>query len=304
METDQLKSFVTVAQTLSFSKAAKISYISQPAISHHIECLERQFDVKLFERSTKGVQLTEAGKEFLPYALSMLESMQKVEQQLKRINSGYNKSINISVIPTAKGLLFDCLKIFSKKNPDVFCYINIVNGSEQINAVYNEDCDFSFACFLDSPESEGVSYISARKVGFSLLLPKTMTIPKNLNDLKQFSNTPFISIHPSDGPLLSERIMVICKNRHLVPKITAYYTDASSIIMSVATGMGISILPTQLINENMMEDVHSIPIEEEDAQYKLFISWRNNNTNPSVHLFLDTLKEMFPEKKEYLNYNL
>ena len=53
-----IKEYVILAETLSFTKAAELSYITQPALSRHIAILEEEFDCRLFERSTREVKLT------------------------------------------------------------------------------------------------------------------------------------------------------------------------------------------------------------------------------------------------------
>ena len=67
MTTNQLKYFITAAETLSFTEAGKLHYISQTAITQHIQSLEEQLGVKLFAREKKRVHLTPAGEIFYMY---------------------------------------------------------------------------------------------------------------------------------------------------------------------------------------------------------------------------------------------
>ena len=60
MNTVQLECFVTVAEHLNFSKASRVLKITQPAVSHQIRTLEEELDVKLFNRTSKSVTLTQA----------------------------------------------------------------------------------------------------------------------------------------------------------------------------------------------------------------------------------------------------
>ena len=72
MEFKQLRSFVTVAEQSSFTKAARILYISQPTISTHIRQLEAELNASLIIRTTKNVELTAKGQEVYGYAVSIL----------------------------------------------------------------------------------------------------------------------------------------------------------------------------------------------------------------------------------------
>ena len=80
MELRQLKCFVSAANHLSFTKAAKECFIVQSSMTEQIINLENELNVKLFERQHKGLTLTEAGEFFLPRAKAILLEDQKAEQ--------------------------------------------------------------------------------------------------------------------------------------------------------------------------------------------------------------------------------
>ena len=85
MDINQLKYFISVAQTLNFSEAARRNGLSQPAISHHIGELEKQLGCQLFVRSRRSVTMTDQGREFLPYAADMVETAEKAAEIYMKI---------------------------------------------------------------------------------------------------------------------------------------------------------------------------------------------------------------------------
>ena len=302
METEQLKSFISVASTLSFSKAAKRNYVSQPAISHHIECLERQFGVKLFERSSRGVTLTAAGAEFLPCAMKILDVLQSAEQKMQKIKAGYTETLYISAIPTARPLLLSCVAAFAKRHPEVFLNIHVVNGAEQATAIFDDSCDFSLACLTAQPQSSDILSFRVARIGFSLVLPSNhplLSDPGPL-DLRRLAKDNFISIAPAEGPLLHEQTMTICKNRYLIPRISSYYSEASAVLISVSAGTGFSILPTPLLDEFSPHSVAAIPIEGDDACFDMFLSWKQHSKNPAATKFLSVLRDVYPGLDAYI----
>ena len=74
MNTVQLECFVTVAEHLNFSKASRVLKITQPAVSHQIQTLEEELDVKLFNRTSKSVTLTQEGISFFADAQLILKT--------------------------------------------------------------------------------------------------------------------------------------------------------------------------------------------------------------------------------------
>lgn len=84
MNTVQLECFITVAEHLNFSRASEILRITQPAVSHQIRTLEEELGVKLFKRTSKNVELTPEGFQFLPDAELILKTAASARERLER----------------------------------------------------------------------------------------------------------------------------------------------------------------------------------------------------------------------------
>lgn len=82
MNTVQLECFVSVAEHLNFSKASKVLKITQPAVSHQIQTLEEELEVKLFHRTSKSVSLTQEGILFLADAQLILKTALSAKERL------------------------------------------------------------------------------------------------------------------------------------------------------------------------------------------------------------------------------
>lgn len=84
MNTVQLECFITVAEHLNFSKASQVLRITQPAVSHQIQTLEEELDVKLFNRTSRNVSLTQEGILFLADAQLILKTALSAKERLGR----------------------------------------------------------------------------------------------------------------------------------------------------------------------------------------------------------------------------
>lgn len=85
MNLKQLEAFVKVTESGSFSKAAKLLFLTQPTVSAHISSLEKELDSRLFVRNTKEVKLSEEGKQLYQYARQMVELEKEIEQVFPRM---------------------------------------------------------------------------------------------------------------------------------------------------------------------------------------------------------------------------
>ena len=120
MTTNQLKYFITAAETLSFTEAGKLHYISQTAITQHIQSLEEQLGVKLFAREKKRVRLTPAGEIFYMEAKAILERSKIAVNRARNAADGISGSLNIGYVKgQGFSLITPLIKKFYLQNPSV-----------------------------------------------------------------------------------------------------------------------------------------------------------------------------------------
>ena len=120
MTTNQLKYFITAAETLSFTEAGKLHYISQTAITQHIQALEEQLGVKLFAREKKRVHLTPAGEIFYMEAKAILERSKIAVNRARNAADGISGSLNIGYVKgQGFSLITPLIKKFYLQNPSV-----------------------------------------------------------------------------------------------------------------------------------------------------------------------------------------
>jgi Transcriptional regulator len=119
MELRQLRYFTAVAEKLNFSEAAKTLFITQGTLSQQIKQLENELDVKLFERTSHKVWLTEAGEQLLPLAKKAIESSEECLTRIADLGKALTGTLNIGVTHSFSGLLTDTVKEFIRKYPGV-----------------------------------------------------------------------------------------------------------------------------------------------------------------------------------------
>lgn len=120
MSNFRLKVFHTVAVHLSFSKAAELLYISQPAVSKNIKDLETELDIKLFYRTAGKVKLTDAGRIVLTYAASVLGLEKELMFDLGTLKQKYSGSLKLGASTTiGQYVLPSIFAQFHQKHPDI-----------------------------------------------------------------------------------------------------------------------------------------------------------------------------------------
>lgn len=101
IDLERLRVFIFAAESLSFSEAAKRMHLTQPTVSHHVKALEQSMGVELFDRSGKGVRLTEAGRLLLPWAHKLVRQAIEVQDLMASFDEGIAGQLRIACSTTA-----------------------------------------------------------------------------------------------------------------------------------------------------------------------------------------------------------
>ena len=293
MDMNQLNYFISVAQTLNFTEAAKRNGITQPSISHHINELEKQLGARLFLRDRRSVTLTDAGREFLPYAMEIVETAQDAICRVKQTEDGSKGHISIAAVTTASETLSKCLSAFARQYPDILVDINFTTGRGQSITMNENKYDFYFAMKDMMPTGETFDYLISNVDQLCLTLPKGHPMAGQPIDFTKLKDERFISISEAEGPALYAQIKKVCEAMDYAPKITNRYDTAETVLLAVGAGLGISILPQAITKVFFSDNVEAIPILNADCAGRTYVvAWHRQSVNPTANLFLEVVKEV------------
>lgn len=151
----QLKIFLGVAKSKSFTKTAQALHISQSALSVSIQELEHVSQSRLFERTTRNVQLTEAGLAFLPVAQHIIETLDRASSDLDRIRRVKQTTLRVGFTPFVAGSLAPkALKTFESENPLIKVEIYDKTPNELLQLVELGKIDAAYGAYFE--KSSGI----------------------------------------------------------------------------------------------------------------------------------------------------
>ena len=143
MELRQLKYFITSADTLNFTEAARQCFITQSTLSQQIKQLETELGVQLFERIGKRVFLTETGRDFLPYARQTVADADYGVQRIKDMEDLKTGRLCIGTTFGLSALITDAIARFSEQYPEINFEVMFLKQDELIDAVRERKVDFA-----------------------------------------------------------------------------------------------------------------------------------------------------------------
>ncbi|HEY4675166.1 MAG TPA: selenium metabolism-associated LysR family transcriptional regulator [Candidatus Bathyarchaeia archaeon] len=241
---DHLRTFITVSETGSFSKAAEELRISQGTASNHIAALEKFFDAKLFERTLEGAKLTEEGKVLLGEAKRVLEAIELVKQQLEELRSQPRGVIRLATgnIP-GEYIIPRMVAEFKKDYPEADVEIDLSDSETSLRMLEEGKADMAAVGSLMDRAGNLETIEIAEERLLLIVPPKHELAEKDAVTLKEILKYPYINRKKTSGT--RREVERILREAGISPtKLNSVLElgDTESIITAVSEGLGISIL--------------------------------------------------------------
>ncbi len=142
MSDRRLQVFHAVARQLSFTKAADVLHMTQPAVTFQIRQLEDQFDARLFDRAHNKVSLTEAGNLIFQYSERIFEQYSEMENEVRELTGNFSASLVLGASTTiSEYMLPALLGKYRAKNPEVRLRLRVSNTDGIVAMVENNVID-------------------------------------------------------------------------------------------------------------------------------------------------------------------
>ncbi|WP_029004418.1 LysR family transcriptional regulator [Azorhizobium doebereinerae] len=287
-----VRSFITLAEVLHFSRAADRLNMTQPGMSRLIGELEREVGVPLFRRTTRSVELTEAGKAFLAEARLALERLERAVSLARRTASGETGVLRIGYMDFAiNGRLPEFLRSFSRLRPDIRLELSFIATLKQHEALLADRIDIGFMIGpVDQPGMASYTFDSDRYVA---LLPITHPL-SNVRSLKlaDLAGEPFVLGSGENWGAFRNQFFSLCHRAGFTPDIVQEASSSEGIFGLVAAGAGVSVYASCVRNVQR----RGIVIRElEDVSGKLLTcaAWVTPVQSPSVEVFTSYLSQIW-----------
>ncbi|ETF04468.1 LysR family transcriptional regulator [Advenella kashmirensis W13003] len=244
MELRHLHYFIALAEQLNFSRAAMLCHVSQPPFSVAIQQLESYLGLQLVIRSSRTVELTDAGRDFYRRATQIVRSANQAfidtqnyaQSQAHRLNIGFHGSMIFRGVT-------EMVKTFKQQFADVRVSLHEMSSKSQLEAVMTGDLDMGFTHSLASISSHHVGCINLFSERFVLCMPDSFRINASSVDLAKFKEENFIIFDRDASPYYFDTITSICLQAGFSPKIEHHAKQWLTTIALVSKGMGVAIVP-------------------------------------------------------------
>ena len=269
---DLYKLFYTVAKEGSISSAAKILYISQPAVTLQIKKLESQLGISLFTRSKHGVILTDEGKVLFEYVKNAIDCFNNGENALSNLKNLDSGTIRIGVSTTiCRYILMPYLEKFHATYPKIDIQINNNVSTNIIKELRNGNLDMVIL-FLPQTENKDLIITPIKEVQDIFVgNRKYFNLPKEKISLQDLEQYPLIFPSPTSS---SRSYLDKClkeNNIDLKPKLEV--VSYNLIVDLIKTGFGIGYVTKEFIMDELdNKTLYEIKIKEDIPKRSIVIA--------------------------------
>jgi len=241
MEFFQLRSFICVARNGSITRAAEELFLTQPAVTQHIRALEKELGVSLFDRTGRGVALTDAGEALLDYARRSTAILDEGKQVIGDLQTGKTGRLTLGAgVTTCIFHLPEQLRTFRKLHPGIDVVVRTGRSREVAAMVLEREIDLGFV--TTAVEHSDVSVTALYEEEIALVGPPDS--PQRIV-AEELDNHPLILFPQGTG--FRDYLDREFDKAGVRPDVKMETDSAEAIKSFVSVGLGMSYLPVSAV---------------------------------------------------------
>jgi DNA-binding transcriptional LysR family regulator len=286
----QMRSFVAIAKAGSFTRAAQMFHVSQPALTVQIRQLETALNVRLFDRSTRSVQVTRVGRELIPIFERLLGELDGVVNGVRELATTRHGTVRLACLPSlAATLLPPAIAQFRARHPHVQFVLKDGVGEKIATLVKADIVDFGITALTqDDPELEAVPLMQDR-IHAVYLAPHRLDRERRIT-LDALAREPLILM--DEGTTIRQVVERAFSQARMAKTTAIETTYMSSALGMVRAKLGVALLPSTAIEAREAGKLRSRPVEGRGFLRPIFVVHKAGRSLPPASAgFLESLKK-------------
>lgn len=292
MDLRQLRSFTAVARHRSFSRAAGELFLGQPAVSQHVRRLEDEVGLELLRRTTRSVELTDAGRLFLPRAERALAEVEAGIAELEEIRGLLRGRLRIGAMQSLEPYdLPGALAAFHQAHRDIDITVVEESSRDMVAGLLADALDAAFV-----PVGDGLPVGLDHHELFSdeLVLiagPDSPLAARGAIGMKELRDEDFVFLR--EGSTLRREIETAARAAGFEPHAGFETNELARVVALVAKGLGVSVVPRALA-EREREAVRLVPLDPPVGRTVALVWRADRHQPPAARAFIEHVRSLPP----------
>lgn len=284
-----LQMFVEVARQGGFSRAGRSLHATQPTVSKAVQSVEDIVGLRLFERLTSGVRLTNEGEIVYRHALRILDEYEGLEAAIAALHGASSGILRLGLPPVGSGVLFaERFAAFRLRYPGITIHLLEEGCAALEERVRAGELELALTLL---PVGEDFDYLPLCDEPLMALMPPGHPLAaKESLRLDDLRDDPFIWFER--GFILNDRIATLCQKRGFMLREAFRSGQVDFIITLVAAGMGVAALPRLELTGHPLPPLHVALLDEDSLRWRAALVWRKNTPlSPAACVWLELMRE-------------
>jgi len=291
MELRHLRYFVAVAEELHFGRAARRLHIAQPPLSQQIRQLERLVGTELLRRTSRRVELTQAGAAFLEGARRTLSAAAGTLEGARRVGRGELASVRVGFTDSAALSIFPAaVRTHRRAFPEV--HLELVEGltRAQVQAVEEGMLDLALVRGPVAPSPAVVAETVFREPLVAAMHASHRLAERESVALAALRDEPMVLFPRHLAPEFYDWITRLCMEKGFVPRVEHAASEYQTILSLVAADVGVSLVPAS-VRAIGPPDVRFRPLLDCAETAEIAVVYRRDRAFSAMAAFLETVRE-------------
>lgn len=294
VELRYLTAFVAVAEELHFGRAAKRLQMAQPPLSQQIRQLEKELGVRLFERNTRSVRLTNAGESFLEPARAVLDDVEIAVGAAKAAGRGEYGRVTVGFAGASS---HEALPVLTRAVRAAHPGLELVMRGQTyadvaLARVADGTLDLGFVRLPVNQPGVNTRVIEVEELICALPTDHRLASLERV-PIAELAEEPFVSFPSNAGSTLRDALVKACVAGGFTPRVVQEAPDSYTILALVAAGVGVTLTLTSCQHIQQTGLVYR-RLSGEPTRLRAALAWREDNTNAALRTVLDIAETALP----------
>jgi DNA-binding transcriptional LysR family regulator len=291
LELRHLRYFVCVAEELNIGKAALRLHISQPPLTRQIQQLEDEVGAQLFRRTSKGVELTDAGRVLYDDARHILGLARRAAERTHKAALGLLGRIDVAIFGSGIfGAIPQLLRQFRASYPEVNIVLHTMTKEQQMDALHHRAITVAFNRLMRPVD--GLVCETVLTEPLYVAMPSGHLLnARTAVAMAELEGQPLVLFPTGSRPSFIDRVQQLCRETGFVPEVAQEVGDVVHALALVATGFGICLVPHSATHLALPGVTYRPLFHPKESHVDLCCIYRDDDQSELLRAFLVSMRQ-------------
>ncbi|SEM53538.1 DNA-binding transcriptional regulator, LysR family [Pseudoxanthomonas sp. GM95] len=295
----QIRKFVAVAEARNFTRAAEVLHMTQPSLSKQISQLEDQLSTLLFQRESRPIRLTEAGRRFYEDSLAVLDRIEQMEITARRLGLSSKRIFNVGFVASALyGGLPTVMRRLMEQRPDLDVRWLEMTSVEQQDALRRGLIDVGFGRIITGDASVKRVILREERLFLAISPEHRLSKKRTAVRLHELDGCALVVYPSKPRPSFADQVLSLLREHGARPQEVHEVKELQTALALVTAGSGVCLIPATA--RHLRPALVYRPTQDADAVSPIVMNYRAKDEDPVIEVIKAVTRKLFSEAPAWL----